>query len=32
MLMRVSQEMAAKHERPGKYTAAQLLAMVEKAK
>ena len=28
MLIRISQEMAAKHERPGKYTPAQLLAQV----
>ena len=29
ILMRISQEMAAKHERPGKYTPAQLLAQAE---
>ena len=28
MLMRISQEMASKHEKPGKYTPAQLLAQV----
>lgn len=31
MLMRISQEMAAKHEKPGKYTPAQLLAQVRPA-